>query len=167
MKFVDAKVFFLLTLKSSLVRINFSYSQSFLKVHLPIHLIHTIIERKLLSQGKNPAEEFLLIQVKVCEVCEKDKVLRDIKKSQLSDPERELNGCLLSFFLLLVHNLAKVFLESYLNCHKEFILGHQPFLCFWCPPPLLVFCMKLDKISSFCKACICNKRKCLRNCILS
>ena len=66
--------FFLLTLKSSLVRINFSYRQSFLKVHLPIHLIHTIIERKLLSQGKNPAKEFLLIQVKVCEVCEKDKV---------------------------------------------------------------------------------------------
>ena len=94
-------------------------------MHLPIHLIHTIIERKLLSQGKNPAEEFLLIQVKVCEVCEKDKVLRDIKKSQLSDPERELNGCLLSFFLLLVHNLAKVFLKSYLNCHKEFILSHQ------------------------------------------
>ena len=97
-------------------------------MHLPIHLIHTIRERKSLSQGKNPAEEFLLIQVKVCEVCEKDKVLRDIKKSQLSDPERELNGCLLSFFLLLVHNLAKVFLESYLNCHKEFILSHQPFL---------------------------------------
>ena len=77
-------------------------------MHLPIHLIHTIIERKLLSQSKNPAEEFLLIQVKVCEVCEKDKVLRDIKKSQLSDPERELNGCLLSFFLLLVHNCHKL-----------------------------------------------------------
>ena len=91
-------------------------------MHLPIHLIHTIIERKLLSQSKNPAEEFLLIQVKVCEVCEKDKVLRDIKKSQLSDPERELNGCLLSFFLLLVHNLYKIFLESYLDCHKDFRL---------------------------------------------
>ena len=131
--------FFLLTLKSSLLRINFSYSQSFLKVHLPIHLIHTIIERKLLSQGKNPAEEFLLIQVKVCEVCEKDKVLRDIKKSQLSDPERELNGCLLSFFLLLVHNLAKVFLESYLNCQKEFILSHQSFYKLGVCPPCFLY----------------------------